>query len=70
MSISDMFNSMCDGLSVLYHSKLFGNISIVIIGFSLLSLPINAMKRAMHYCCFDLDRTENKKSWKYDRGDI
>lgn len=70
MSISDMFNSMYEGLSMLYHSKLFGNISIIIIGFSLLSLPINAMKRAMRYSCHDLDRIENKKSWKYERGDI
>lgn len=70
MSISDMFNSMYDGLSMLYHSKLFGNVSIIYFGFSVLSLPINAMKRILRYSCYDLDRTENKKSWKDERGDI
>lgn len=70
MSISDMFNSMYEGLSVLYHSKLFGNISIIIFGFALLTMPINAINRAMRYFCHDLDRTENKKSWKYEKGGI
>ena len=70
MSMSDMFNSMYEGLSMLYHSKLFGTISIIIVGFSLLSLPVNAMNRAFRYSCRDLDRTENIKSWHYERGDI
>lgn len=62
MSISDMFNSMYEVLSMLYHSKLFG----VFICLGLFCLPLNIIKRAYVYGEFcDLDRTENKKSWKY-----
>lgn len=70
MSISDMFNSMYEGLSMIYHSKLFGTISIIIVGFSLLSLPVNAMNRAWRYSCREHHRTENNKSWINERGDI
>lgn len=70
MSISDMFDSMYEGLSMIYHSKLFGTISIIIIGFSLLTLPVNAMNRALRNSCRELYKTENEKSWNNERGDI
>lgn len=70
MSISDMVNSMHDSLSTLYHSELFGRVSLIIFGFALFSSSINIVNRSLRYSCHDLDRIENKKSWKYERSDI
>ena len=70
MSISDMFKSIIDEMSILYHNTLCGDLINLIFGFWLFNCSISIVNRFMRYSCHDLDRIENKKSWKYERSDI